>query len=163
MIQKWKKILVTQLTSRARSLWTENNWKQWTLLNTLALPSSKISTAKIQTRLAMATWVMVKRSKIWKRKNINFATKMKRILGAIHTAIECESWTRKSPRGAETFETKCFRHLHEISWREHKTNKTNSRSTGGTLGKRKEEKAVVGLTYVTIVYSRRYFKVPRKG
>ena len=84
------------------------------------------STSEIKTRLAMATAAMAKLSRFWKSKTISFNTKMKLFKALVLSILlyGCESWTMtaETTRRIQTFETKCFRRLLDISWKEHKSN-----------------------------------------
>ena len=80
------------------------------------------STSEIKTRLAMATAAMAKLSRFWKSKTISFNTKMKLFKALVLSILlyGCESWTMtaETTRRIQTFETKCFRRLLDISWKE---------------------------------------------
>lgn len=84
------------------------------------------STAEIKTRLAIATSAMAKLNKIWRSKEISFPTKIKLYRSLILSILlyGCESWTMtaETAKRIQTFETKCFRKLLGISWRDRKTN-----------------------------------------
>lgn len=84
------------------------------------------STTEIKTRLAMATSAMAKLSKIWRSSDISFPTKIKLFRSLVISILlyGCESWTMtaETSRRIQTFETKCFRRLLGISWKERKTN-----------------------------------------
>ena len=85
------------------------------------------STTEIKIRLAMATSAMAKLSKIWKSNDISFPTKMKLYKSLVLSILlyGCESWTlmAETTKRVQTFETKCFRRLLRISWKDHKMNK----------------------------------------
>ena len=84
------------------------------------------STTEIKTRLAMATAAMAKLQRVWKSKEISFPTKTKLYKALVVSILlyGCESWTltAESTKKIQSFETKCFRRLLGISWKDHKTN-----------------------------------------
>lgn len=84
------------------------------------------STIEIKTRLAIATSAMAKLSKIWRSREISFSTKMKLYKSLVLSILlyGCESWTltAETTKRVQTFETKCFRRLLGISWRDRKSN-----------------------------------------
>ena len=84
------------------------------------------STTEIKSRLAIATSAMAKLQKIWKSKEISFPTKIKLYRSLVLSILlyGCESWTMTADttRRVQTFETKCFRRLLRISWKDRKTN-----------------------------------------
>ena len=84
------------------------------------------STSEIKTRLAMATAAMAKLNRFWKSRSISFNTKIKLFRSLVLSILlyGCESWTMtaETTKRIQTFETKCFRRLLGISWKEHKSN-----------------------------------------
>lgn len=84
------------------------------------------STTEIKTRLAIATSTMAKLNKIWSSKNISFPTKITLYKALVLSILlyGCESWTMtaETTRRVQTFETKCYRRMLGISWKDHKTN-----------------------------------------
>mgnify|MGYP006273469667 CR=1 FL=1 len=84
------------------------------------------STTEIKTRLAMATSAMTKLNKIWRSNDISFKTKVKLFRSLVISILlyGCESWTMtaETTKRIQTFETKCFRRLLGISWKDRKTN-----------------------------------------
>ena len=84
------------------------------------------STTEIKIRMATATSAMAKLSKIWKSKEISFPTKMKLYKSLVLSILlyGCESWTMtaETTKRIQTFETKCFRQMLGISWRDRKSN-----------------------------------------
>ena len=84
------------------------------------------SKKEIRIRLATATSVMVKLEKIWSGKEIGFKIKCKLYKSLVLSTLlyGCEMWTlyQESKKRISDFETKAFRRLLQISYREHKTN-----------------------------------------
>ena len=84
------------------------------------------STTEVKTRLAIATSAMAKLNKIWRSREISFPTKMKLYRSLVLSILlyGCESWTMtaETTKRVQTFETKCFRRLLGISWRDRKSN-----------------------------------------
>ena len=84
------------------------------------------STSEIKTRLAIATSAMAKLNKIWKSREISIPTKIKLYRSLVLSILlyGCESWTMtaETTRRVQAFETKSFRRLLGISWRDRKTN-----------------------------------------
>ena len=84
------------------------------------------STQEIKTRLAIALAAMTRLTKIWNSNKITTKTKIK-LYKSLITSIAlygCESWTltADTERRIQTFETKCFRRILGISYKERKTN-----------------------------------------
>ena len=70
---------------------------------------------------------MAKFSKIWKSMEISFPTRMKlyKLLVLSILLCGCESWTMTAEtmsKRVQTFETKCFRQILGISWRDRMSN-----------------------------------------
>ena len=84
------------------------------------------STIEIKTRLAIATSTMTKLNKIWSSKDISFPTKIKLYKALVLSILlyGCESWTMTAETTGriQAFETKCYRRMLGISWKDHKTN-----------------------------------------
>ena len=84
------------------------------------------STKEIKTRIAIAISTMAKLDKIWKSKEIRFPTKMKLYRALVLSTLlyGCESWTMsaETTKKVKTFETKSFRRMLGITWKERKTN-----------------------------------------
>ena len=84
------------------------------------------STTETKIRMASATSAMAKHSKIWKSKEISFPAKMKLYKSLVLSILlyGCESWTMtaKTTKRIQMFETKCFRQMLGISWRDRKSN-----------------------------------------
>ena len=85
------------------------------------------STIEIKTRLAIAISTMAKLDKIWSSKDISFPTKIKLYKALVLSILlyGCKSWTMTAEmtRRVQAFETKCYRRMLGISWKDHKTNK----------------------------------------
>lgn len=85
------------------------------------------SKKEINTRIGTSTAAMARLNRIWRRKNISFATKFKlyRSLVVSIFLYGCETWTllAESERKIQAFENKCLRRLLGISYLEHKSNK----------------------------------------
>ena len=84
------------------------------------------STQEIKTRLAIAIAAMTKLSKIWNSSVISTRTKIK-LYKSLITSIAlygCESWTltAEMERRIQAFETKCYRRILGISYKDRKTN-----------------------------------------
>ena len=90
------------------------------------LSDDATSKKEICIRLATATSVMVKLEKIWRSKEIVFKIKCKLYKSLVLSTLlyGCETWTlyQESKKRISAFETKAFRRLLQISYREHKTN-----------------------------------------
>ena len=83
------------------------------------------STKEVRSRISAATAAMTRLQRIW-QSNISFKTKM-HLYKSLVTSIllyGCEAWTLKAEdeRRIRTFETKSFRKLLKISYRERRTN-----------------------------------------
>ena len=84
------------------------------------------STVEIKSRIAIATSTMAKLDKIWRNKEIRFASKMRLYRALVLSTLlyGCESWimSAETTKKVQTFETKCFRRMLGITWQEKKTN-----------------------------------------
>ena len=84
------------------------------------------SSVEIKSRTAIATSIMAKLDKIWRNNEIRFSTKMRLYRALVLSTLlyGCESWTMsaETTKKVQAFETKRYRRMLGITWKERKTN-----------------------------------------
>ena len=91
-----------------------------------AIISNERSKLEILSRIAQTTATLSKLKIIWKDKNISLASKVKLMRTLILSAFlyACESWTLTAEieRRIQALETRCYKRLLNISYKDHVTN-----------------------------------------
>lgn len=84
------------------------------------------SSKEIKTRIGIATSAMTRLARIWKSNTISFPVKLRLYKSLVLSTLlyGCESWTltADTERRIQSFESKCYRRMLHISYKEHRTN-----------------------------------------
>ena len=84
------------------------------------------STKEIKARIGIATSAMTRLAKIWRGNTISFPVKIRLYKSLVLSTLlyGCESWTltADTERRIQAFESKCFRRMLHISYKEPRTN-----------------------------------------
>ena len=102
---------------------------------------------QIKIRLAIATASMAKLNKIWSSKDVNFSSKKKLYKTLVLSTLlyDCESWTltADSTKKIQAFESKCYRRMLGISWKDRKTDEFVQRGIKARAGQQENLLGIV--------------------
>ena len=89
-------------------------------------------------RIAHATAALTKLKPIWRDNNISLGSKVKLVRSLVNSTFfdACESWTLTAEleKRTQAFETRCYRRLLNISYKDHVTNEEVRRKIQAAIG-----------------------------
>ena len=103
-----------------------------------AVVSDDGSKPEVLSRIAQATAALTKLKPIWRDNNISLGSKVKLMRSLVISIFlyACESWTLTAEfeKRTQAFETRCYRRLLNISYKDHVTNEEVRRKIQAAIG-----------------------------